>query len=364
MIYGYIKQNSTEYIKDPYAIESVVYNEYCNYKSLLESCTDESTKPILEAKVKVLYEVSIKDIIDTIVKAYYKFKDWLYEVLTKLIDKILPDKNKKMKDLKEKIKVILKNLAHDPVRNAVEVTKAFEDLKKMELYKYTIAIDSPSDENGISSKPIYLSTNKGKLKENVQSFMMKYMNDFTRLQTKVMQNPNKEEYKDSESEKLSEEIGNAEFSLHKDPYTNYHNFNITNPDKFIKDTLEDFDTYDECKDTLIWMDGFVDPIKKMCKEIEDLIKNAESGKEKSSETGMVVYKGKDVPVNDYAGILRFEMRYLGNIAKAFVELNPKISSIQNNNMLQYGKIVLNVNAISSKLYANTHSDSDYEYGEA
>ena len=364
MIYGYIKQNSTEYVEDPYAIESVVYNEYCNYKSLLESCIDETTKPILEAKVRVLYEVSIKDIIDTIVKAYYKFKDWLYEVLTKLVDKILPDKNERMKKLKEKVKLFLKNLAHDPMRNAVEVTKAFEDLKKMELYRYTIAVDGTSDEHGVSSKPIYLSASKGKLKENVQSFMMKYMNDFTRLQSKVMQNPNKNEYTDSESEKFNNELANAEFSIHKDPYTNYHNFNITNPDKFIQDTLEDFDTYDECKDTLKWMDGFIDPIKNMCKEIEGLIKTAESGKEKSSETGMVVYKGNDIPVNDYAGILRFEMRYLSNIAKTFVEFNSKINTLQNNNKIQYGKIILSVNAISNKLHANTHSDSDYEYGEA
>ena len=364
MIYSYIKQNSTEYSKDPYAIESVVYNEYCNYKFLLESCTDEQERPILEAKVRVLYEVSIKDIIDTIVKAFYKFKDWLVNILTKLIDKILPDNNEKMKKIKEKIKLFLKRWAHDPERNIKEVEESIEKIRQMELYRYSIAIDTVSDEHGISSKPIYIHARKGKFKEDVQSFMTKYMNDFTRLQTKVMQNPNKNMYTDSESEKFNNELSNFEYSLHKDPYQNYNDFKNGDLQKFIDDTLDDFDTKSDCEETLKWIDGFIDPIKKMCKEIETLIKTAESEKEKSSETGMIVYKGKDIPVHDYADILRFEMKYLGNIAKAFVEINSKVKAIHQYNLLQTNKLILSYNAIITRLYANQHSDSEYEYVEA
>ena len=52
-----------------FGIESVVYNEYYNYLSLLENCKDETNKCILEAQVSILYEVSVKDIFNIISKA-------------------------------------------------------------------------------------------------------------------------------------------------------------------------------------------------------------------------------------------------------------------------------------------------------
>ena len=70
MIYGNVflpkKEESMSMIE--FGIESIAYNEYHNYKSLLEACTDESAKPVLEAQVQILYEVSFKDIINNIIK--------------------------------------------------------------------------------------------------------------------------------------------------------------------------------------------------------------------------------------------------------------------------------------------------------
>jgi hypothetical protein len=97
------------------------------------------------------------------------------------------------------------------------------------------------------------------------------------------------------------------------------------------------------------MAQFKDPIKKMGEELESLIKVAEAGKEKSAETGVIVYKGKDIPVHSYAGILRFEMRYLGNITKAFSGLVNCVSEVENHNLFQYGKIVNTWHAIIVKL---------------
>lgn len=60
-------------------VTSVVYEEYLNYKSLLEKCKDDSDKIIIEAKLEVLYEVSIKDIINTIKELWNRFRKWIKE---------------------------------------------------------------------------------------------------------------------------------------------------------------------------------------------------------------------------------------------------------------------------------------------
>lgn len=70
---------------------SVIYNEYVNRLSLLESCTDDSEKQILESQIQVLYEISfqdiknkIHDIIEFIKKKWREFKDWVKKIWNKI----------------------------------------------------------------------------------------------------------------------------------------------------------------------------------------------------------------------------------------------------------------------------------------
>ena len=58
---------------------SLVYEECLNRINLLEACTDENERLVLEAQIKVLYEVSIKEI-------FTKFKNWIKKQLLKLIN--------------------------------------------------------------------------------------------------------------------------------------------------------------------------------------------------------------------------------------------------------------------------------------
>ena len=89
MIYSYITPNSiTESTKKSEEIVSVVYNEYCNYKNLLESCTDEHERPILEAKVEVLYEISFKDIIQKIKDKIHEIIEWVKGLIKKIKEKL------------------------------------------------------------------------------------------------------------------------------------------------------------------------------------------------------------------------------------------------------------------------------------
>ena len=107
MIYSYIKSTSTviESTKEEEII-SVVWNEYCNYKHMLENCTDESARPILEAQTEVLYEVSIKDIIQKVVDIFNNFIDWIRKTVKMIKDKInklLQRKRDIMKIINQKI---------------------------------------------------------------------------------------------------------------------------------------------------------------------------------------------------------------------------------------------------------------------
>ena len=88
MIYTYMKPTSdvVESVESTKSEElvSIVYNEYCNYKEMLESCTDESARPILEAQVEVLYEVSLSDIFEKIKNAIIKICNAIIECFKKV----------------------------------------------------------------------------------------------------------------------------------------------------------------------------------------------------------------------------------------------------------------------------------------
>lgn len=86
MIYGnkFLPKHKESVSMMEFGVESVVYNEYHNYKNLLESCTDLNNRPILEAQVKILYEISFKDIWNAFIRAI----DYILEKINDLIDSI------------------------------------------------------------------------------------------------------------------------------------------------------------------------------------------------------------------------------------------------------------------------------------
>ena len=109
MVYGNkwlsLAESAKEEVKDEYSIESLVYDEYLNRKSLLEACTDEAAKPILEAQVEVLYEVSIKDIIDKIKDLLDRFIKWVKKIVSDITTKLKSIfKNEKVKDIRSRLK--------------------------------------------------------------------------------------------------------------------------------------------------------------------------------------------------------------------------------------------------------------------
>lgn len=98
-------QNTIETIDTLF--ESVVYNEYINYSKLLSECTNYEDKIILESKVMVLQEVSLKDIKNTIFKVLKlikdKINDFIIFIKTKFRSKELKKAQNDIKDLKEKM---------------------------------------------------------------------------------------------------------------------------------------------------------------------------------------------------------------------------------------------------------------------
>lgn len=110
---------------------SVVYNEYLNRKSMLEACTDETQKPLLEAQVECLCEASIKDIFTSI----KKFIESIIEKIKKFI-KNIKDKLSN-KDLKDKIAELEKE--NETLKKANDILKGknadYKNMKDQNNYR-------------------------------------------------------------------------------------------------------------------------------------------------------------------------------------------------------------------------------------
>lgn len=120
-----IKENNT--IENISEFISYSYNELCNYNSLLESCTDDKEREILEAKVEVLYEISMKDIgifirkainriIEIIRDAWNRIKEFFKSKKSKMMEEEIKDLKKKVNDL-EKDKVDIETMYKEKVFN-------------------------------------------------------------------------------------------------------------------------------------------------------------------------------------------------------------------------------------------------------
>ena len=132
MIYGnkFLPKKEESISVQEFGVESIVYNEYYNYKSLLESCSDKSIRPILEAQTQILYEISFKDIIEKIKEAWKKFKEWVKGIWNKIFDKkkIVKEKYKKAEEDVKKAKQKVneeKNTSEDNTNNFATEDKKF-----------------------------------------------------------------------------------------------------------------------------------------------------------------------------------------------------------------------------------------------
>lgn len=133
MIYGNKFLPKIDNSNKEFELYSVVYNEYCNYKNLLESCTDEYSKSILEAQVQVLSEISFKDIIEKIKEIWEAFKEWFKALWNKLFDK-----EKRVKDKKKQAEETLKNAKSGSVNEAWFKKKDTNKLEYEDVVGFTI----------------------------------------------------------------------------------------------------------------------------------------------------------------------------------------------------------------------------------
>lgn len=114
-------------IDDISNIVSYSYNELCNYNNLLESCIDDKERELLEAKVEVLYEISMKDIgafikkainriIEIIRDAWNKIREFFKSKKSKMMEEEIKDLKRKVNDL-EKEKVDIETMYKEKVSN-------------------------------------------------------------------------------------------------------------------------------------------------------------------------------------------------------------------------------------------------------
>ena len=126
MFYGnavYKENIMTKTISNIELFESVAYEEYCNRKTMLEACVNDSDeRPILEAQVQILQEISIKDILGKIKTFILKVINAIKEIFNKIKNKL------KNTELKKQI-AELKN-ENESLRKASEIAE-----KKAEIAK-------------------------------------------------------------------------------------------------------------------------------------------------------------------------------------------------------------------------------------
>jgi len=155
-----------EYKSDNIVTESIsiIFDEFCNRLSLLESCT-ESEKPLLEAQVQVLYEISIEDIknkihdiIDFIKRKWREFCDWVKKIWNKIWhneDEANKVAFKVEKDVKKQTKNMFEDeKEEDTFFSASKAAKISEVLKTLKVPLYDIAFKAGrfSDKNKEDSK--------------------------------------------------------------------------------------------------------------------------------------------------------------------------------------------------------------------
>ena len=137
---------------------SVSFTEYCNYCSLLESCIDDNERTILEAKVEVLYEVSIKDIGLWIKKAINKIIEIIKEAWSKVKEFFRSKKSKMMEEEIKNLKKDVENLRKENI-----------DLdKELKNAKSTLNKEKSSNEN-LRSENETLKTDFNTLKSNIET---------------------------------------------------------------------------------------------------------------------------------------------------------------------------------------------------
>lgn len=142
MIYGnkFLPKKEESISVQEFGVESIAYNEYHNYKSLLESCTDESSKPVLEAQVQILYEVSFKDIIEKIKEAWKRFKEWVKGIFEKIFGKkkVAEEKHKKAEEATRKAEQKVKSEKNDIPKADAEVVSGGAPEEKVKKFIYKV----------------------------------------------------------------------------------------------------------------------------------------------------------------------------------------------------------------------------------
>lgn len=122
MVYGNLLLNiKNEQKSTNIFTPSVIYNEYVNCKTLLNLVSNETVKYVLESRMEVLYEISIKDIFNFISNAIKTLIQKIRDLISKIKNLILKVFTSSKKE-EDRIKRIINFLKSKVMNEAGEVT--------------------------------------------------------------------------------------------------------------------------------------------------------------------------------------------------------------------------------------------------
>ena len=190
MIYGnkFLPKKEESISIQEFGVESIAYNEYVNYKGLLESCTDASSKPVLVAQVQVLYEISFKDIWEKIKETWNEFVSWVKEMWNKIFNK-KKISDQKQKEAEEAVKKAEQKVKEEKTSNpepeVKEEPKTFT-YKLVKSFKFKSRVmtgdfESEDKEFDIKLEDLEAYINKEFDNKDVISLTERYINDLNNV---------------------------------------------------------------------------------------------------------------------------------------------------------------------------------------
>lgn len=108
-----IEPNTVSISESTFGVASLVYDEYMNRKTLMETVVDENLRIKLEAQLEILEEISIKDVWEKIKKKIKEFFAMVKRFISVVIDKIKKFFNKLIEKIKKtfsRVNIITKDL--------------------------------------------------------------------------------------------------------------------------------------------------------------------------------------------------------------------------------------------------------------
>lgn len=343
---------------DLFTVESVVYEEYCNRKAILESVSEGEDTSILEAELQILAEVSIKDIIERVKNAWKELKMKIAHIVEVILEKI--GKFIKNEKAKKKYNEVVKKIARFfwTAASSSDMADKYKELlaevKDYAVKNQQITINFEYKSTGTIKERITESDFKN-LKSKVESLINPYCDVYMDYQHDFM--VEKEKVDQAKTDKVKEyknKLVDFDVIVEKEDPDFIRHINLGNVGKYLmeqedlRDKLTDISD-ENCK----YLNDLTDNIKKMMENIDKEINTIPKNTSSSTELSTKIDNNGDVEiVKTYAEHLGLQMNYLSALSNKTQKISAAILGACYYKSNSINDMIVSINNICTKYNAN------------